>query len=164
MKNFFPLGLFLLGACSFAPITVGVDDFFIQAGSSRGQVCYTQITESVSVNFKSVFYEGDALYSPGPSIGDNSTVEMAIYGRATDPDPSSSEPMKCITATGADLLLADGIVLEAGERQRIRAGGSDLADLVTRDSYWLGGSLNDDALLSAPGDISFTNGVVKANF
>ena len=153
-----------LSACSFAPITVPVDDFYIRTGSSGSDVCYTEVTESVSVKFRSVFYEGDAMYTPGPSVGDNSTVTMAIFGRASDPNPASSATFKCVTRSATDILLADNIELMGGESKRIRAGGGELAKLVTQERYWLGGSLDDSSLFSFPGNITFTNGVVKANF
>ena len=155
---------FSLSACSFAPITVPVDDFYIRTGSSGSDVCYTEVTESVSVKFRSVFYEGDAFYTPGPSVGDNSTVRMAVFGRASDPNPASSDAFKCVKRSDADILLADDLELVGGESQRIRAGGGELAKLVTQERYWLGGSLDDSSLFSFPGDITFTKGVVKANF
>ncbi len=153
-----------LSACSFAPITVPVEDFYIRTGSSGSDVCYTEVTESVSMKFRSVFYEGDATYTPGPSVGDNSKVTMAVFGRALDPNPSSSDTFKCVTRSDADLLLAGDIELTANTSKRIRAGGGELAKLVTQERYWLGGSLDDSSLFSFPGDITFTNGVVKANF
>ena len=155
---------FALSACSFAPITVPVEDFYIRTGTRGSDVCYTEVTESVSVKFRSVFYEGDATYTPGPSVGDNSRVTMAVFGRASDPDPSSSDTFKCVTRSDADLLLADDIELTANTSKRIRAGGGELAKLVTQERYWLGGSLDDSSLFSFPGDITFTNGKVKANF
>ena len=153
-----------MSACSFAPITAGVPDFEIVAGSSSGDICYTRADRSIDVNFRSVTYEGDATYMPGQGIGDNSTVALAVYGRASDPDPSSSRTMKCVSQSAEDILLQDGITLEAGVTQRVSVGGSELADLVTEDAYWLGGSLSDDSIISFPGEISFTNGKVKAYF
>jgi len=164
MKNSRPLLLLILSACSFAPITISVDDFFIQTGSSGTDICYTQVTEPISVNFASVIYEGDATYTPGQGIGDNSTVEMSIFGRASDPNPASTAQVKCVAQSGEDISLADNIRLEAGVSKRVNAGGSELADLVTKDSYWMGASLSDASIFSFPGEIRFTDGVVKANF
>lgn len=153
-----------LAACSFAPITISVDDFFIQTGSSSSNICYTQVTEPVSVDFASVVYEGDAVYRPGPGIGDNSKVELAIFGRASDPNTASTAQVKCVPQSPEDIVLAEDIVLEASVSQRVSAGGPELADLVTQDSYWMGASLSDGATISFPGEINFTGGVVKANF
>lgn len=153
-----------LAACSFAPVTVPVADFFIRAGSSGDTICYREVSEAVSVSFRSVVYQGDALYTPGVGVGDNDRMSLAVYGRASDPDPGSSGEVECILASEEDVLLAEGIVLEAGVTQRLSAGGAELADLVTRERYWLGGSLNDDSIFSFPGEISFTNGVVRAHF
>ncbi len=60
--------------------------------------------------------------------------------------------------------MADDITLEANSSKRVQAGGGALAKLVTQERYWLGGSSGDSSLFSFPGDITFTNGVVKANF
>ena len=164
MKRYLALLVLPLAACSFAPITISVDDFLIGTGSSSSDICYTQVTEPISVDFASVVYEGDATYTPGVGIGDNSTVELAIYGRATDPNPALSAQVKCVTRSSADTILAEDIVLEADTPRRISVGGAELADLVTQDSYWMGASLSDGAIISFPGEITFTNGFVKANF
>ena len=158
------LSILILGACSFAPIAVGVPDFEIVAGSSSGDICYTRADRTIDVNFRRVFYEGDATYTPGQGIGDNSTVDLAVYGRASDPDPSSTRTMKCVSQSAEDILLQDNIELEAGVTQRIAVGGAELADLVTEEAYWLGGSLSDNSIVSFPGRISFTDGKVKAYF
>lgn len=152
----------VLSACSFAPITVPVDDFYIRTGSSGDAICYTRGTEKVDVKFRSVVYEGDALYEPG--LGGGDTVNLTVYGRASDPDPSSDQEIKCVKRSGEDLALGDSVSLQAGTPTRISVGGRDLAGLVVQEEYWLGGSLGDSSILSFPGTITFTNGKVKANF
>jgi hypothetical protein len=128
-------------------------------------ICYTKVAKPITVQFTSVVYEGDALYQPGPGIGDNSTVEMQLYGRATDPDPSSSAKVKCVSESTEDILLSSTpITLKADASERVSAGGKSLASLVTKSEYYLGGSLNDGTIFSFPGTIDFTKGVVKANF
>lgn len=163
MKYLLSAGLILLlAACSFAPIAVSVPDISIPAESSGDDVCYVEIQESTEVGFNQVLYEADALYEPG--LGGADTVTMVVYGRASDPNPGSSQEIKCVTLTDEDLALSGEITLQAGESKRIEVGGDTLADLVTQESYWLGASLDDDSLFSFPGNISFTDGVVKAFF
>ena len=156
--------LVLLVACSFAPVVVSVPDFDIRAGSSGTVICYAHIKEAIGVQFGSVRYEGDALFTPGQSIGALTNVEMVIYGRATDPNPNSSQEVKCVEASAADTTLSDPITLEVNLQRRVSAGGRQLASLVTESSYWIGASIEDDSFFSLPGTIEFTDGVVKANF
>lgn len=161
----FGLALFL-SACSFAPLRIGVDDFFvIIPGNSRfNGVCYTRVGEAVDANFRSVTYEGDALFTPGQNVG-VTKVDIRVYGRATDPDPSSDDEVKCTdTISAEDIPLSEDITLDADTVKRIEAGGSKLAELVTQDEYWLGAAAADDGLVSLSGQIDFTNGAVKAFF
>ena len=153
---------FSLAACSFAPITTGTPDFYIRTGSSGDDVCYTRGTQKVGVKFRSVVYEGDALYEPG--LGGGQTVNLTVYGRAGDPDPTSNRDIKCVKRSSEDIALGDGVALQADTAKRVSVGGGELARLVVQDEYWLGGSLGDSSILSFPGTISFTNGKVKANF
>ena len=151
-----------LSACSFAPITTAAPNFYIRTGSSGDDVCYTRGTQKVGVKFRSVVYEGDALYEPG--LGGGQTVNLTVYGRASDPDPAVSQDIKCVKRSGEDIALGDGVALQADTSKRVSVGGGELARLVVQDEYWLGGSLGDSSILSFPGTISFTNGKVKANF
>ena len=163
MKRLLSLAFALvLSACSFAPITRTAPDFYIRTGSSGDDVCYTRGTQKVGVKFRSVVYEGDALYEPG--LGGGQTVNLTVYGRASDPDPSSNQTIKCVKRSSEDFALGDGVTLQADTSKRVSVGGGELARLVVQDEYWLGGSLGDSSILSFPGTISFTNGRVKANF
>ena len=101
--------MLILCACSFAPITVPVDDFYIRTGSSGDAVCYTRGTEKVGVKFRSVVYEGEGLYEPG--LGGGNTVNLTVYGRASDPDPSSNQEIKCVKRSGEDLALSNSVSL-----------------------------------------------------
>lgn len=158
-----------LSACSFAPLSIGVGDFNVPlpGNSSFLGICYTRVGEGIDTNFKSVTYEGDALFTPGQNIG-VTEVEINIYGRATDPDPSSTNQVKCVTTiSDPDILLSDAdepIVLQAGEPKRISAGGQELANLVVRDEYWLGAAAVDDGVVSLSGELDFSEGRVKAFF
>ena len=170
MKQLFFSSLILaLSACSFAPLSIGVGDFSVPlpGNSSFAGICYTRVGEGIDTNFKSVTYEGDALFTPGQNIG-VSEVEVNIYGRATDPDPSSDNQVKCVTTvTNADILLSDAaepIVLQANEPKRISAGGQELAKLVVNDEYWLGAAAVDDGVVSLAGELDFSEGKVKAFF
>lgn len=159
------LSLSYLSACSFAPLTLSVPDFTIPSGSTASIICYSKVSKSISVSFASVVYEADALYKPNQGLGDNSTINLSFYGRATDPNPELNTDIKCVSASASDLLLSDTPVnLRANTSQRISVGGSTLASLVTQKVYWLGGSLNDGSLGSLPGSIDFSKGLVKANF
>ena len=159
----------VLSACSFAPLSIGVGDFSVTLpGNSRfAGICYTRVGEAIDTNFRSVTYEGDALFTPGQNIG-VTEVEVNIYGRASDPDPDSNNRVKCVTAVSeADILLSDAdepIVLQANEPKRISAGGSELAKLVVEDEYWLGAATVDDGVVSLAGELDFSNGRVKAFF
>jgi hypothetical protein len=156
--------LILCCACAFAPVIVDVPDFFIRTGSSGNTVCYSRLSERVPINFRSVVYEGDAFYTPGVGLGGDGSIAVTLYGRASDPDPASGDSVKCVTASADDVRLSETIVLQADDSQRISAGGNTLANLVRQDEVWVGGSLDDSTILSFPGRIDFTSGVVKANF
>ncbi|MCA9839494.1 MAG: hypothetical protein KC422_21470 [Trueperaceae bacterium] len=159
------LSLSFLAACSFAPLSIPVANFYIASGSSATLICYSKVSKAITVQFASVVYEGDALYQPGQGLGDNSTVELQLYGRASDPDPGSSAQVKCVNESAEDILLSSTpISLVANEQKRVFAGGSSLAQLVSKNEYYLGGSLNDGTIFGFPGRIDFTDGVVKANF
>ncbi len=165
MKRLIFLAPLLFAACSFAPLSIDVPDFFIASGSSASMVCYSKVTESIDVQFTSVSYEATTLYDPGTGLGDNSEIQLEMYGRESDPDPSSSLAVKCVSVSSADTLLSDvPLTLQQNVSKRVSVGGSELARLVTRSEYWLGGSLDDGTPFSLPGRIDFTEGSVKAFF
>lgn len=154
----------LLAACSFAPIALNVPDFSIKATDSTDQVCYARMQESTPVGFKNVVYEGDALYTESDGLGGDGTITMRLYGREAIPGTQANDKVTCVTRSAADIALSDDITLTKDTSQRISAGGAALANLVTKDNYWLGASVQEGSLIRLPGDIDFSNGKVKANF
>lgn len=101
-QRFTASSLLFAYACAFAPVVVDVPDFFIRTGSSGNTVCYSRLSERVPLNFRSVVYEGDALYTPGAGLGGDGSIAVTLYGRASDPDPESGDGVKCVTLSADD--------------------------------------------------------------
>jgi len=155
----------LASSCSFAPLGIPVADTELTAVNTLGTICYGEVHEKAPLNFSSVRYEADALYSSGNSIGPTQRLDIVVYARASDPLPGVTLAVKCVLQAGADdKKISDKINLTSGVKKRISVGGNTLAGIVTHDKYWIGVSTTDAAFLSFPGTVKLSSGIIKAYF
>lgn len=154
------LGVLLTG-CSFAPIRIGVRDIRLPGNSSQGQICYVEVTESSRVGFNNATYRADATYTSSAPLGSND-VNIHVYGRESEPANT------CVSVSDIDISLSEPLALSPGETTEIEIGGAtyggDLADLIVKDTYWLGAALTGGTFLSLEERIDLTNGVISVYF
>ena len=151
----------LLASCSFAPIRIGVRDIALPGNSSQGQVCYVEVTESSRVGFNNATYRADATYTSNAPLGSND-VTIRVYGRESAPANT------CVEVSNADTPLSDPLTLSPDETKEVEIGGSayggELADLIVKDTYYLGAALTGGAFLSLEERIELTDGVISVYF
>ena len=163
MTRLFYLALLtaLLASCSFAPIRIGVRDIALPGNSSRGQVCYVEVTESSRVGFNNATYRADATYTSSAPLGSND-VNIRVYGRESEPANI------CVRVSDTDIALSEPLRLSPSETAEIEIGGAtyggDFAGLIIKETYWLGAALTGGTFLSLEERINLTNGVISVYF
>ena len=151
----------VLTSCSFAPIRIGIGDVTLPGNSSQGQICYVEVTEGSRVNFSNATYSASATYTSNAPLGSRD-VEIQVYGRSSEPAST------CVAASDVDTALSEPLTLSPSDTKSIEIGGGtyggELADLIRRDTYWLGAALTGGATLSLEERIELTDGVVSVYF
>ncbi len=160
--------LFVLTACSFAPVRISIQDVVLPAQSSGGNVCYVRSNESAPANFRRATYTANATYEAESLIGSPGPVTFRVYGRVVAPVGREGSDTFCAPVGAGDTVLSDAIMLEPGETKRIEIGGRDyggeLSDLVANPSYYLGASLEGGSVLNSGEQITLTDGVISVSF
>ncbi|MEX2540296.1 MAG: hypothetical protein WD314_00750 [Trueperaceae bacterium] len=150
----------LLVACSGPSFSVGVRDVVIRASNSGGMICYVKGSESSPVRFSSATYRADGTYSSSNLLADSVTIK--IYGRTEAPASDCvavSEPK--------NIELSKEITLPVNDSTPVEIGGADyggqLAEIISRDSYWIGARISGDYTLLDGEEISLENGRISVS-
>lgn len=154
--------LLLLTACSVAPLTIPVADIVLLPANTGNLVCYVPITESAPVRFTSASYLANATYTNTGAVASDD-IEIVFFGRSDAPAQDCVEE----TAPGS-IKLSDPIRLAEGETQAVIVGvgeyGTELANLITDDQYWIGAKVSDNYALGGEERIELTNGRLQVQF
>lgn len=152
----------LLAACS-ALVTVQVDDIVIPANTTQGEACFQRVDAESALSgvVRTASYQGDATYTRSAGVGSDQ-IQIRFYGRTTEPSST------CVPVDDpGNVELSETITLVAGDTKTIVVGegayGSDVANVVTAGTFWLGASVEDESL-SFDQRVEFTNGQVTVGF
>jgi hypothetical protein len=151
-------GSALLASCSGPGFSVPVRDVVINASDSGGAICYVQGGEASPIRFASATYSATGTYEDNNPLTDR--VVVRIYGR-TEPPSQSCVPY----GEGVDIPLSDSIELPEDEPTAVQVGGatygSDLAEIIHNDEYWLGARISENFSLVSGEEIRLENGRIS---
>lgn len=153
----------LLVACSGPNFSIGVRDIIIPASSSGGTICYVKGSESSPRRFSSATYRAEATYHSHSSLLPSEQVGVRVYGRSQAP----TRP--CVSDSGpqVDLPLSEEITLRREEAKTVEVGGNEygsrLAELISREDYWIGAQISAGYTLGAKEEIHLEQGRISVS-
>lgn len=152
----------LLAACGTAGLSLAVPTITIPANSTAGTICYAPGEGTTRLGITSATYDAMATYRSNALVDTSTTVDVRVYGRASDPGTA------CTAPSGADVPLGGPFTLELGVAQAVTVGegeaGAELAALVRGGAYWIGVALDAGVSIGGERSITFDQGRVRVRF
>lgn len=154
------LGLAALSACSFAPISIPVQDATLPVANSQNLICYMPSTlqAKTPARFNGASFVASATYQ----TQGREAIELNFYGREGAP------ALPCVPQTYVDEPLSDAITLEPNQAKEVTLGGgvygANLVRLVQDEEYYLGVKISGGSSFNLNDTVAITEGRVNVYF